>query len=96
MLTGKQKSFLRSKAHHLQPLIQIGKNGLTESVIVLIEEALESKELIKVSILQNCGEDKKEIAEKLSQREGLNIVQTIGNTLVLYKESEENKQIELP
>lgn len=96
MLTGKQKSFLRSKAHHLTPLFQIGKNGLTESVIVQIEEALEAKELMKVSILQNCGEDKKEIAEKLSQREGMNIVQTIGNTLVLYKESEEKKQIELP
>lgn len=96
MLTGKQKSFLRSKAHHLQPLFQIGKNGLTESVIVQIEEALEAKELLKVSILQNCGEDKKEIAEKLSQREGMNIVQIIGNTLVLYKESEEKKQIELP
>lgn len=96
MLTGKQKSFLRSKAHHLTPLFQIGKNGLTESVIVQIEEALEAKELMKVSILQNCGEDKKDIAEKLSQREGMNIVQTIGNTLVLYKESEEKKQIELP
>ena len=67
MLTGKQKSFLRSKAHHLTPLFQIGKNGLTESVIVQIEEALEAKELMKVSILQNCGEDKKEIAEKLSR-----------------------------
>lgn len=96
MLTGKQKSFLRSKAHHLQPLFQIGKNGLTESVIVQIEEALEAKELMKVSILQNCGEDKKEIAEKLSTREGMHIVQTIGSTIVLYKESEEKKQIELP
>lgn len=96
MLTGKQKSFLRSEAHHLQPLFQIGKNGLTESVIVQIEEALEAKELIKVSILQNCGEDKKEIAEKLAQREDLNVVQTIGNIIVLYKESVEKKRIELP
>lgn len=96
MLTGKQKSFLRSEAHHLQPLFQIGKNGLTESVIVQIEEALEAKELIKVNILQNCGEDKKEIAEKLAQREDLNVVQTIGNIIVLYKESVEKKRIELP
>ena len=65
MLTGKQKRFLRSEANQLQPLIQIGKNGLTESVIELIEEALEAKELIKVSILQNCGEDKDEIAGNL-------------------------------
>ena len=58
MLTGKQKRFLRSKANHLQPLIQIGKNGLTDAVINQIEEALEAKELIKVNILQNCDEDK--------------------------------------
>lgn len=96
MLTGKQKRFLRSEAHHLQPLFQIGKNGLTESVIVQIEEALEAKELIKVNILQNCSEDKKEIADKLTGRNDLHVVQVIGNTIVLYKESVENKQIELP
>ena len=63
MLTGKQKRFLRSEANHLQPLFQIGKNGLTDAVIHQIEEALEAKELIKVNILQNCDEDKNEIAE---------------------------------
>ncbi len=96
MLTGKQKRFLRSEAHHLQPLFQIGKHGLTESVIVQIEEALEAKELIKVNILQNCGEDKKDIAATLSERDGLEVVQVIGNILVLYKESTENKRIDLP
>lgn len=96
MLTGKQKRFLRSEAHHLQPLIQIGKNGLTQSVIEQIEEALEAKELIKVNILQNCGEDKNEIAGVLEEREGVNVVQIIGNIIVLYKESEEKKRIELP
>ena len=55
MLTNKQKRFLRSEANQLQPLIQIGKNGLTESVVELIEEALEDKELVKISILQKCG-----------------------------------------
>ncbi len=96
MLTGKQKRFLRSEAHHLQPLFQIGKLGLTDSVIAQIEEALEARELIKVNILQNCGEDKKEIAEKLAERNGLYVVQVIGNILILYKESVENKQITLP
>ncbi|WP_172369329.1 ribosome assembly RNA-binding protein YhbY [Sporosarcina jiandibaonis] len=96
MLTGKQKRFLRSKANNLQPLFQIGKNGLTQSVIEQIEEALEAKELIKVNILQNCGEDKNEIAQKLSEQEGMNVVQVIGNIIVLYKESIEKKRIELP
>ena len=96
MLTGKQKRFLRSKANRLQPLIQIGKNGLTDAVINLIEEALEAKELIKVNILQNCDEDKNEIAEKLTEREGIELVQIIGNIIVVYKESVEKKRIELP
>lgn len=96
MLTGKQKRFLRSEANQLQPLIQIGKNGLTHSGIELIEEALEAKELIKVSILQNCSEDKTEIAKKLEDVEDLHVVQVIGSTIVLYKESVEKKRIELP
>ncbi len=96
MLTGKQKRFLRSEAHHLQPIFQIGKSGLTESVIHQIEEALEAKELIKVNILQNCEEDKNDIAAELLEREGLEVVQVIGNILILYKESKEKKRIVLP
>lgn len=96
MLTGKQKRFLRSKAHHLQPLVQIGKNGLTETVIDQIEEALEAKELIKMTVLQNCNEDKSEIAEKMATYSGIEVVQIIGNIIVLYRESIEKKTIELP
>lgn len=95
MLTGKQKSYLRSEAHHLQPIFQIGKGGLTEPIIKQIEEALEARELIKVSILQNCEEDKTEIAGRL-QETGIEVVQVIGKILVLYKESKEKKRIVLP
>lgn len=96
MLTNKQKRFLRSEANQLQPLIQIGKNGLTESVVELVEEALEAKELIKLSILQNCAEDKNDIAKKLEEVQDLHIVQIIGSTIVVYRESLEKKRIELP
>lgn len=95
MLTGKQKSYLRSEAHHLQPIFQIGKGGLTEPIIKQIEEALEARELIKVSILQNCEEDKNTIAEKM-QEAGIEVAQVIGKILVLYKESKEKKRIVLP
>ncbi|MCM3637343.1 ribosome assembly RNA-binding protein YhbY [Sporosarcina luteola] len=95
MLTGKQKSYLRSEAHHLQPIFQIGKGGLTEPIIKQIEEALEARELIKVSILQNCEEDKNTIALKL-QEAGIEVAQVIGKILVLYKESKEKKRIVLP
>jgi RNA-binding protein len=96
MLTGKQKRFLRSKAHHLKPIFQVGKIGVNDNMIVQINEALEKRELIKVSILQNCMEDKDSIAEQLQDGTHAEIVQIIGNNIVLYKESEENKQIQLP
>ncbi|MDZ5670367.1 MULTISPECIES: ribosome assembly RNA-binding protein YhbY [Bacillus] len=96
MLTGKQKRFLRSKAHHLTPIFQVGKGGVNDNMIKQIAEALEARELIKVSVLQNCEEDKNDVADVLVKGSRSQLVQTIGNTIVLYKESKENKQIELP
>ncbi|KXZ18428.1 ribosome assembly RNA-binding protein YhbY [Bacillus nakamurai] len=96
MLTGKQKRLLRSKAHHLTPIFQVGKGGVNENMVKQIAEALEARELIKVSVLQNCEEDKNDVAEALVKGSRSYLVQTIGSTIVLYKESKENKQIELP
>lgn len=96
MLTGKQKRFLRSKAHHLDPIFQVGKGGVNENMVKQIGEALEARELIKISILQNCDEDRHTVAEELSKGARAELVQVIGNTIVLYKESRENKQLELP
>ncbi|BAB05044.1 ribosome assembly RNA-binding protein YhbY [Halalkalibacterium halodurans] len=96
MLTGKQKRFLRAKAHHLQPIFQVGKGGVNENMVKQISEALEARELIKVSVLQNCEEDRDEVAEALATGAEAELVQVIGNVIVLYKESKEQKTIELP
>jgi RNA-binding protein len=96
MLTGKQKRFLRSKAHHLSPIFQVGKGGVNENMIKQISEALEARELMKVTVLQNCEEDKDVIAAQLSEGAKAELVQIIGNIIVLYKESKENKQLILP
>ncbi|MFB1080598.1 ribosome assembly RNA-binding protein YhbY [Jeotgalibacillus sp. JSM ZJ347] len=96
MLTGKQKRFLRAEAHNLSPIFQVGKGGVNENMIKQISEALEVRELIKVSILQNCEQDKHEVASELSKGAKAELVQLIGHTIVLYKESRENKKIELP
>lgn len=96
MLKGKQKRFLRAKAHHLNPIFQVGKGGVNENMVQQIADVLEARELIKVSVLQNCEEDRDTVAEKLSSGARAELVQVIGNTIVLYKESKENKQIELP
>ncbi|UOQ47369.1 ribosome assembly RNA-binding protein YhbY [Gracilibacillus caseinilyticus] len=95
-LTGKQKRFLRAQAHHLNPIFQVGKDGVNDNMIKQIYEALEKRELIKVSILQNCMEDKNDVADALAEGAEAFVVQLIGNTIVLYKESQENKQITLP
>jgi RNA-binding protein len=96
MLTGKQKRFLRAKAHHLDPIFQVGKGGVNENMVKQINNALEARELIKVSVLQNCEYDKSEVASELSEGAGADLVQVIGHTIVLYKESKENKEIDLP
>ncbi|WP_026693926.1 ribosome assembly RNA-binding protein YhbY [Peribacillus kribbensis] len=96
MLTGKQKRFLRSKAHHLNPIFQVGKGGVNENMVKQITEALEARELIKISILQNSDEDKDTAAASFVKGTGAELVQIIGSTIVLYKESRENKQLQLP
>lgn len=96
MLTGKQKRLLRSKAHHLNPIFQVGKGGVNENMIKQVGEALEARELLKVSVLQNCEVDRDTVAQQLSEGAKADVVQIIGNIIVLYKESKENKQINLP
>ncbi|MFD1773400.1 ribosome assembly RNA-binding protein YhbY [Paenibacillus rhizophilus] len=96
MLTGKQKRYLRSLAHHLDPVFQVGKGGVNEHLIRHIEEAIEKRELMKISVLNNCAEDPKEIGAELAEQSGSELVQVIGKTIILYKESRDNKTIELP
>jgi RNA-binding protein len=96
MLTGKEKGFLRSEAHHLNPIFQVGKGGINENMVKQIAEALEARELIKISVLQNCELDKEEVAKQLCREINADLVQMIGKVIVLYKESTENKKLQLP
>lgn len=91
MLRGKQKRQLRALAHHLTPIFQIGKSGITSDMVQGVRDALERRELIKVSILQNCEEDKNDLAVLLSERTSSELVQLIGHTIVLYKQSSKEK-----
>ncbi|GAA0442903.1 ribosome assembly RNA-binding protein YhbY [Lentibacillus halophilus] len=96
MLTGKQRRYLRSLAHHEKPIFQVGKSGVNDHMTTQISEALEKRELLKVGLLQNCMEDKHTVAHKLSNGTGSDIVQIIGHNIILYKESQDNKHIHLP
>ncbi|KAA2276101.1 ribosome assembly RNA-binding protein YhbY [Staphylococcus haemolyticus] len=96
MLTGKQKRYLRSLAHNLDPIFQIGKSGINENMIAQIDDTLENRELIKIHVLQNNFDDKNELAVALSNATKSEIVQVIGSMIVIYRESVDNKEITLP
>ncbi|HZK00662.1 MAG TPA: ribosome assembly RNA-binding protein YhbY [Tissierellaceae bacterium] len=96
MLTGKQRSYLKGLANNLEPIFQIGKNGLSDNFLKQVEEALETRELIKIKILQNSLLEARETAMEIADSLDAEFVQSIGSKFVLYKESKENKKIELP
>lgn len=96
MLTGKQKRYLRSLANTLVPIFQVGKGGVNQNLITQVRDALEARELIKIQILNNCTEDKEEVAQQLVRGAKAELVQIIGHVIILYKESREKKRIELP
>ena len=84
----KQRAYLKGLAMNMTPIIQIGKSSLTQAV----EEALEARELIKISVLQNCLDDPRQMAEVLAERTHADVVQVIGKKIVLYKEGKDNKK----
>ena len=96
-LTSKQRAHLKSLASTLNPIFQIGKSSITPSQVEAIAEALAARELIKISVLKNCMDDPKEIAQMVGERTRSQVVQVIGKKIVLYKEGKDNKKkIELP
>lgn len=96
-MTSKQRAYLKSLAMQMEPILQLGKNGLTPENTASVEEALTARELIKISVLQNCLEDPKEMAQVLAERTRSQVVQVIGKKIVLYREGKnEKKRIVLP
>lgn len=87
-LRGKQKRYLRSEAHHLKPIFQIGKDGLSEVWLDEVLKALDKRELLKVNILQNSLVEVEDVKEFIENNSDAQVIQTIGNVLVLFKKSD--------
>ena len=84
-MTGKERAALRSQAHHLEPVIHIGKESLTPEVTEAIAEAIEARELIKIGVLKNCMDDPNELAQMAAERTGSQVIQVMGKKITLYK-----------
>ena len=91
-MTTKQRAYLKGLAMNLDPIFQIGKSSLTPEFTASINEALEARELIKISVLKNCMDDPKELAQTLAERTRSEVVQVIGKKIVLYREADDKQK----
>ncbi len=91
MLTSGQRARLRAMANTLEPVLHIGKDGITENTITQADEAIEARELIKCTVQKNCDIPVKEVAHALAQKIGADCVQVIGRRFSLYRPAEEPK-----
>ncbi len=95
MLTSKERAYLRGLANSEPAIMQIGKGGISDNLVKTVSDALEARELIKMSVLENCMETPKEMANALAEATGADVVGVVGRKIILYRESVNNKKIEL-
>ena len=97
-MNSKQRAYLKGLAMNLDPVMQIGKASLTDEIVKAVCEVLEPRELIKISVLKNCADDPKIIANEIAGLTRSEVVQIIGKKIVLYKQADEpkNRKINLP
>lgn len=98
MITSKQRAYLRKISHELEPIFQVGKEGITDTLLKGIDEALEKREILKVHILETALLDTKETCNEVAAELRAEPVQAIGNKFILYRQSSDKKKrkIELP
>jgi RNA-binding protein len=96
-LTSPQRKFLRSQAHHLEPIVLVGKHGITDQVVASANQALDARELIKVRF-NDHKDRKKALSEELRARTNSHIAGILGHVLILYRpqEDETKRRITLP
>ena len=91
-MTSKERAALRAKANPLEPIIQIGKEGITDNLITQIDDTLDNRELIKIRVhLETAPLTPKEFANELAQKLEAEVIQVIGGVIVLYREADEAK-----
>ena len=95
MITSKQRAYLRGLANSLPAIMQIGKGGITDNLVTTVSDALEARELIKLTVLENAMESPREVADALSEATKSDVVGVIGRKIILYRESVKHKKIEL-
>ena len=95
-MTSKQRAYLRGLANKLEAIFQIGKNGINDNLIKQLDDALEARELIKITTLETAPDTAKNLSFEISERIECIVVQVIGNKITLFRQKKKNSKIELP
>lgn len=95
-LTSKQRAYLKSLANSIDPILQVGKSSLTPEFTSSVEDAFNTREILKIAVLKNCIDDPRQIAEAVAERTHSTVVQVIGKKIILYKPDKKNPKIVLP
>ncbi|NLC88263.1 MAG: ribosome assembly RNA-binding protein YhbY [Clostridiaceae bacterium] len=95
-MTSKQRAYLRGLANSIDAIFQIGKGGISDNLINQLNDALEARELIKITVLENAPDSVRPIAEEIAERTNSTLVQTIGSKVTLYKARKKDSKIILP
>jgi RNA-binding protein len=90
-MTSKQRAYLKGLAMTMEPIFQLGKASLTPEFTKSVDEALTARELIKITVLKNCFDDPKVVAQALAERTRSQVVQVIGRKIVLYRHAKDGK-----
>lgn len=95
MLTSKQRAVLRGMANSMDTIFQVGKGGISDTLVAQTDDALRARELIKLRALENSGYTAREAAEQLAEQTGSDVVQVIGSRFVLYRRNPKKPVIDL-
>ena len=96
MLTSKQRAYLRALANSYDSLFQIGKGGVSDTLIKQVEDALKKRELIKLNSLENCPNTPREVADEIAIKAKCDVVQVVGRKMIFYKRNNEDPKLILP
>ena len=95
-MTSKQRAYLRGLANNIDAIFQIGKNGLNDNLIKQLNDALEARELIKITVLENSPDTVKEAAGEIAENINAEVIQVMGNKITLFRQKKKDSKIELP
>lgn len=95
-MTSKERAYLRGLANTIDAIFQVGKGGISDVLLEQLNNALEARELIKISVLETAPGSARELAEEIALGTNSVVVQTVGNKITLFRQKKKNSKIEFP